>query len=79
MTFNLRHAWTEGARFPALPGRAAMRLATCAPCETLRVQHGDGDDPTDRIYIRRRAKEDERVTAEEPPCVSPSVKFQAPW
>ena len=79
MTFNLRHSWVEGAAFPALPGRASMRLATCAPCETLRVQHGDDNAPEDRVYIRRRAKEEERVTNVEPPCVSPGVKFQAPW
>lgn len=79
MTFRLRHEWTEGARFPALPGRAAMKLSTCSHCETLRVQHGDDEHEAGRVFIRRKLKEDERVTPIEPPCISPGVPFRPPW
>lgn len=79
MSFLLRHPWKIGARFPALPGRAPMRLSSCAHCETLRVEHGDEPSPATTVFIRRRAIEAERIVTLEPPCVSPGAPFRAPW
>lgn len=78
MSFLLRHPWKIGTTFPPLDGRASMRLSTCGHCETLRVEHGAEPAPETTVFIRRRAKEEERIVTVEPPCVSPAVPFRAP-
>lgn len=79
MTFRLRHEWTEGARLPAVAAahppqvdRPAASLASCRGCGLLRVVEGD------RVAFVRRRADAQRVTVEEPPCVS-GASFRAPW
>ncbi len=80
MTFQLRHDWHDGARVNG------AQLATCANCETLRVELGTVEGM--RVhYIRRvleppnRPEQDPlaRVTLEAPRCISPAGHFRAPF
>ena len=80
MTFRLRHEWRPGVALPdggaAALGRVEVGalLATCGHCEALRVEDAAGV-----TFLRRCEDEAERVTRIEPPCLSPSPTFRAPW
>lgn len=78
MSWRPAHEWKEGAR---LPDRAAgvviiaARLSTCSHCQTLRVVDEGSGDVT---YIRRAAREEDRVSSKLPSCLSPSPFFRHP-
>ncbi len=70
MTFRLRHEFTDGA---VVNG---SKLGTCPHCATLRVV----DLASGVAHFIRRAIEPQRVIdGPEPPCISATVPFRAPW
>lgn len=71
MTFKASHSMVEGASF------LGLRLSTCSDCGMLKaVDDRKGGRVT---FIRRAAKEEERVRELAPPCVPPPATFRAPW
>ncbi len=78
MSFRTSHEWTGGASIPVVNAGGAVvghySLATCRHCETLRVAGAGGVH-----FVRRAAKESDRVLHAEPSCVEPAAFFKAPW
>jgi hypothetical protein len=71
MTFRVRHEW------PERPTRLlTAETSVCPHCGTLRVV----EEGRETRYLRRSAKESERNTTVEPPCLeAPPDRRAARW